>query len=449
MKVNDVLEVEIIGYDHEGIGVAKIDGFPIFVKKAMVGEIVSCRITRLNNKLAEASLLKVIKSSLNRNQNPCCYSNVCGGCNIHHMCYNEQLKFKKQMVIDTLYKIGGIETTVHDVVPNPNVFHYRNKIIVPFGIRNNKVVSGFFEPKSHMIVPQDSCLIEHKESRNIINYIKELAIRNKIEIYDEKNHSGLLRNVMLRVNDNDEFMLVIIVTKDTKIVRDLVLNVYNYFDNIKSAYLNVNPNKTNVILNSNGFIHVIGTSVIIENINGLKYEVHPNSFLQINHDQTERLYNKVLEYIDDDKSQIIIDAYCGIGSITLNLAKKAKEVYGIEIVEEAVVNANRNKILNNISNVTFICGKCEEEIQNLTKLTNVDTIIFDPPRKGCDIEFLKTVVDMNVKRIVYVSCGPASLARDCKYLIENGYTIEEITPFDLFSHSSHVECVCTLSLSKK
>lgn len=438
MKIDDVIEIEIIAYDHEGIGIGKIDGCPVFIKNTIVGEIVEAKINYVGKKLMIADLVRIIKVSENRNQNPCRYYLRCGGCNIFHMNYSEQLKFKKQMVIDTLYKVAGIKTEVMDVVANPNPYNYRNKIIVPLGFENDEIVSGFYEAETHKIVAQDECLIENKFASIILKRVKELLKKYNISIYNEEMHQGLARNVMLRVNNKNEFMLILIVKENRKVFRSLLEEIANEFVEIKSIYLNINDKKTNVILNQDGFIHMFKDKTIIEEINGLLFEVHPNSFLQVNYLQAKALYNKALEYVTDDKSQTIIDAYCGIGSITLNLAKKAKEVYGIEVVKEAVINANRNKELNNINNAHFICGKCEDEILKLKKL-NVDTIVFDPPRKGCDERFLNTVIEMNVNHIIYISCLTQTFARDARYLLDHGYELVRVHPFDLFSQTSHTE----------
>ena len=438
MKIDDVIEIEIIAYDHEGIGIGKIDGCPVFIKNTIVGEIVEAKINYVGKKLMIADLVRIIKVSENRNQNPCRYYLRCGGCNIFHMNYSEQLKFKKQMVIDTLYKVAGIKTEVMDVVANPNPYNYRNKIIVPLGFENDEIVSGFYEAETHKIVAQDECLIENKFASIILKRVKELLKKYNISIYNEEMHQGLARNVMLRVNNKNEFMLILIVKENRKVFRSLLEEIANEFVEIKSIYLNINDKKTNVILNQDGFIHMFKDKTIIEEINGLLFEVHPNSFLQVNYLQAKALYNKALEYVTDGKSQTIIDAYCGIGSITLNLAKKAKEVYGIEVVKEAVINANRNKELNNINNAHFICGKCEDEILKLKKL-NVDTIVFDPPRKGCDERFLNTVIEMNVNHIIYISCLTQTFARDARYLLDHGYELVRVHPFDLFSQTSHTE----------
>ncbi|MCR5787081.1 MAG: 23S rRNA (uracil(1939)-C(5))-methyltransferase RlmD [Acholeplasmatales bacterium] len=439
MEVNDILDVEIIDYDHLGLGVAKVNNFPIFVPYALVGELVRVKITRVTKNIAESILLEVLRESDKRNKDVCPHFLECGGCSLMHMSYQEQLDFKKKSVENTLYRIGGIKTIVNDVVANPHPLHYRNKIIVPLGKnKDGHVISGFYEPKSHNIVESNECLIEHEDSQKIISLIKKMIEEEGLTIYNEETNSGLFRNIMLRVNKFNEFMVVFVVKKNQPVLVKMAMKLVQAFPNIKSIYACVNKEKTNVILKGE-FVHLLLDKYLIEDINGLKFIVHPNAFLQVNHDQAEALYNKALSYIPTDKTKTIIDAYCGMGSITLNLALKAKEVYGIEIVKEAVDNANFNKDLNNLSNAHFICGKCENEIEKLTKLKDIDYIVFDPPRKGCDEKFLNTVINMNIKNIIYISCLPQTFARDAKYLIEHGYTLHEVTPFDLFSQSGHVE----------
>lgn len=449
MEVNDILDVVIIDYDHLGLGVAKVNNFPIFVPYALVGEKVRVKITRVTKNIAESVLLEVLEESPKRNKEICPHFLECGGCSLMHMNYEEQLAFKKKSVENTLYRIGGIKTKVNDVVANPSPLHYRNKIIVPLGLsKEGHVISGFYKEKTHEIVESNECLIEHKDSQKIISMIKDMIEENGLSIYNEETNSGLFRNIMLRVNKFGEYMVVFIVKKNQPILINMSMKLVSAFPNIKSIYACVNKEKTNVILKGE-FIHLMLDKYLIEDINGLKFVVHPNAFMQVNHDQAEALYNKALSYIPSDKSKTIIDAYCGMGSISLNLALKANDVYGIEIVKEAVDNANFNKDLNNLHNVHFICGKCEDEINKLVKLKNIDYIVFDPPRKGCDQKFLDTVIDMNIKNIIYISCLPQTLARDLKYLNEHGYDIKEVTPFDLFSQSGHIENVALLTLNLK
>lgn len=448
MKINDELTVKIEDYDHEGRGIAIYDGFPIFIEKALLNETLLVTINYINSSYAKAYINKIVIPSPFRNDNVCPYYDECGGCNIFHMDYEEQLRFKKNMVIKTFKNVARMDVEVADVVRNPHLYHYRNKIIVPFGKKNGHVISGFYEAKSHNIIPQDSCLIENELARPIINLIKKELEERNVSIYDENTHKGLVRNVMLRATKNNDLMLVLIVTKKNPVLNIILAKCYDTYKEIKSVYLNINDNKTNVILNQNGFIHLYGEKYIIEEINNLKFMVHPNSFLQVNHDQAQAMYNKALSYISDSNNNVI-DAYCGIGSISLNLAQKAGHVYGIEIVPQAVVNANENKKINNISNATFICGKCEDEIEKLVNIKDIDTIVVDPPRKGCEKKFLDTIIKMKIRKIIYISCLTQSLARDAKYLSEFGYQIDEVTPFDLFSHSYHTENVCLLTLKNK
>lgn len=447
MKLNDIIEVEIKDYDHEGRGFLIYDGKPLYIEKVLPGEVVRAKISYINSTYAKADLIEVLKPSNERNYNLCPYYDKCGGCNIMHLSYEEQLRFKHNMVKNTFKKIANLDVKVNDVVKNPNIFNYRNKIIVPFKKIDGKIYSGFYEAKSHNLVKQDNCLIENENARIIINALKDEFEKRNVSIYDELSHSGLVRNVMIRISSLGEIMVVLILLKDNPIFNIILNKIYNEFENVKSVYLNINDKKTNVILNHTGFKHLYGNEYIIEVINDLKFKVHPNSFLQVNHIQAQAMYNKAISYIENNNLNII-DAYCGIGSITLNLASHASHVYGIEIIPQAIDNANENKELNNITNATFICGKCEEEIEKLINLKDIDTVVVDPPRKGCDIKFLDTLVKMGIKNIIYISCLPQSLARDVKYLNSFGYEIKEVTPYDLFSHSYHVETVTLLSHTK-
>lgn len=444
MEVNDIVEVNIIDYDHLGYGVAKLNNFPIFIPYALVGELVRAKITRITKNLAEAKLVEVLKESENRNHDLCKNYLKCGGCSLMHMTYDEQLRFKKKNVANTMHRIGGIDIEVNDVVKNPHPLHYRNKIIVPLGIKDNHVISGFFEHKSHNIIENDECLIEQENAREIITFIKKEIEEKHLSIYDESAHKGLMRNIMLRVNSKGEYMVVLVATSNNKAMLPIAFDIARQFSFVKSIYLCINNEKTNVVLKGK-FVHLLLEKYLIEDINGLKFVVHPNSFLQVNHDQCEALYNKALSYIPLDCVNVI-DAYCGVGTITLNLAARAKHVYGIEIVKEAIENANINKEINNIDNVTFICGACEDQIVKLSNVSSVDYIVVDPARKGCDQKFLDTIIKMKIKNIIYISCLPQSLARDAKYLIEHGYSMKEITPFDMFSQSDHIENVAYLKL---
>ncbi len=447
MNVDDILELEIDDFDLEGLGIAHCDEKPVFIDNAIPGEICRCKVLRITKNLCFAKNINIIKESEYREKNICPYYSSCGGCNIMHMKYMYQLKFKQELTRRTLRKIIGQDIVVNECVLNPNPYGYRNKIIVPFKKINGEIISGFYEEKSHKIVPSNGCMIEPSCATNIINEIKELLNKYGVDIYDEETGKGIFRNVMLRVSYDMKIMVVLVATK--------MINAFNYireeltkkYQDIVSVYLNINDKKTNVVL-QNEYILLAKEKYLTENINGLMFKVHPNSFLQINHVQCERLYAKAISLASITKDDVVIDAYCGIGSISLNVAKYAKFVYGIEVVKEAVDNALENMKLNNISNADFICGKCEDVIMKLVKNKKIDVMIFDPPRKGCDYKFLDTVIKSKIKRIVYISCKTSTFARDLKILSENGYEIGEVTPFDLFSHSIHVENVCLLKLKK-
>ncbi len=445
MNVDDILELNIDDFDLEGLGIAHYDNKPVFIDNAIPGEVVKCKITRITKNLCFAKNIEIIKKSDNREDNLCPYYSLCGGCNIMHMKYKYQLKFKQELTKRTLRKIIGQDIVVNDCVLNPNPYGYRNKIIVPFKKINGEIISGFYEEKSHKIVPSKGCMIEPACATNIINTIKELLTKYDIEIYDEETNKGIFRNVMLRVSYDKKIMVVLVACKMINEFNYLKDELINKYPEIVSVYLNINNKKTNVVLQDE-YILLAKEKYLTENINGLMFKVHPNSFLQINHTQCERLYEKAISLASITKDDVVIDAYCGIGSISLNVAKCAKFVYGIEVVSEAVDNALENMKLNNISNADFVCGKCEDIILNLVKNKKIDVMIFDPPRKGCDIKFLDTVIKSKIKRIVYISCKTSTFARDLKILSENGYEIGEVTPFDLFSHSTHVENVCLLTL---
>lgn len=443
MNVGDIYDVIIDDYDHEGLGIAHINNFPIFIDNAIPGEKIKIKINRVTKNLAMASNIEILEKSDKRNESICPYYDLCGGCNIMHLNYDEQIRFKTLIVKRTFHKVAGIDPNVFECSRNRDIYGYRNKIIVPLGMKDNKIISGFYEEKSHKIVPMDKCMIEPGIASDIIEFIKKELKENNISIYDETKHTGLMRNIMLRVSSLGDVMVVFVSTKNFKEITDISIRLMDEFNCIKSIYLNINDKITNVVLQEK-FIHILGDKHLIEDINGLKFLVHPNSFLQINHYQCEKMYEKAITLANIKDTDTVIDAYCGIGSISLNIAKKAKFVYGIEVVPQAIENAKNNMKLNGITNAKFICGKCEDEIDKIVKNENIDVMVFDPPRKGCDKRFLDTVIKTKVKRIVYISCKLSTLARDVKILMDNGYELQEVYPFDLFSHSVHVESVALL-----
>jgi len=444
MKENDTYKVLIESFDVNGYGVCHIDSKVVFVMYALENEECIIKITNIHKKYVFSEAIKILKPSPNRILTLEEMSKLSGECDLAHVDYETELKIKYLKVKQTLrldnYKLNNI-------IKADNIYNYRNKVMVPFqSIKTedgHDVISGFYEKKSHEIIDSDNDNMSTKLSNDIRYLIKRYLVLFNVPIYDELTHTGVFREVMIRNTINNDYMVVLIVTRDYDFSR-LVEILKEEFVEIKSIYININSDKTNVIL-SNDFKKIYGDDSIVENILGLDFEVKPKTFMQVNHNQCEKLYTEAIRLADLNKNMNVIDAYCGMGSITLNIAKHVNHVTGIEIVDDAIVNANNNKKRNNILNADFICGPCENEITKLVNKEKIDVIFFDPPRKGCDKKFLDTVISMNIPKIVYISCNIATAKRDIDILINSGYELKEVTPVDLFPRTSHVETVCLLN----
>lgn len=442
---NAILELEITDMDYEGLGIAHYEEYTIFIRDALVGEVVKARIEKVSKSIAFAKAIFHIKKSPNRINPPCPYYAKCGGCNMMHMSYEEEIKYKKQFFINTISKMVK-NPPVEDVIVSDNPYNYRNKIQLPVGYSEDSFVVGFYQERSHNIIPSSSCMIENEMARDVINKVIDLLNESNIYPYNEETHTGDLRHLVLRSNSKNELMLILVLRENKPKIMNFVSKIS--LENVKSIYININPNKTNVILGKE-FIHISGDEYLKEELFGNIFNIHPNSFFQVNYNQMKKLYRTAIDLLESTKDDVVIDAYSGIGTITLSIAPHVKKVYGIEVVKEAVENANENKHTNNISNAEFIIGKCEEEIMNLVERESVDAIVMDPPRKGSDKQFLDTVINAKINKIVYISCGPAALARDLNYLIENGYELKKIILVDMFSRTTNIESVCMLTLANK
>lgn len=361
-----------------------------------------------------------------------------------HLSYDAQLKFKKQRVIDSLERIGKIDgSIVHDTLGMKNPLRYRNKAMFPVGIMNGKIVAGFYAPRSHEIIDTPSCMIQDQDNDTALKIVREWAEKFSISIYDEGAQKGLLRHVMVRKAFRTGEVMVVLVTNGYEIphVDSLIKSLRESIPGLKTVAQSVNMENTNVAL-GNDIKVLFGGGTITDYIGSLKFQISPLSFFQVNPVQTEVLYGKALEYAMLNGDETVIDAYCGTGTISLFLAQKAGKVYGIEVVEQAIVDAWKNARENGINNVEFIAGRSEVVIPDLYKKgIRADVIVVDPPRKGCDEELLNTIIAMKPKRVVYVSCDPGTLSRDLKTLSENGFTVKEVQPVDMFPETSHVECV--------
>ena len=484
-KKNDIIELEIIDYSNEGEGIGKTDAFTWFIKDAVIGDKIEAVVMKLKKNYGYAKLLRIVEASKYRVDPACKVAKACGGCQLQSTSYEMQLEFKEKKVISDLKRIGGIEenTYIYDgIIGMEEPFRYRNKAIYPVGKdKNGEIISGFYASRTHSIVKVDDCLLGVKENRKILDKILNFMKKFNIEAYDENLHRGIVRNILIRKGFyTGQIMVCLIINAKKLDFSDELIKDLLSLEGITSISLSINREKTNVIMGKD-IVNLYGNGYIEDYIGDIKFRVSPLSFYQVNPYQTYKLYSKALEYASLTGNETVWDLYCGIGSISLFLAKSAKKVYGIEIIEEAINDAKENARINDLDNVEFYVGKAEEvlpdlyekfERESLSKdnectysdntikrdesvgicenniLKNKfapDVMVVDPPRKGCDKACLDTMIKMHPSRIVYVSCDVATLARDVKYLGENGYRLDRVCVVDQFGHTGHVECVVLMS----
>ncbi len=444
VEKNQEIEVNILSLGYEGEGVAKVDGFPIFIAGALKGEKVRIKIVKKNKNFAYGKLLEILEVSPERKEPTCGIYKKCGGCQLQHMSYEAQLIFKQQRVKDCLERIGKLkDVTVHNTLGMEEPYRYRNKVQLPVGGEKGNVHIGFYAQRSHDIIDMDQCFIQDEIGDEVVKLTKEWMNRYKIEPYDEKGNKGIVRHVMVRKGFKTGEVMVIIVTTSEELPNKLefIDSIKNGVKGIRSIVQNINPQKTNVILGEKNIV-LWGQDHISDYIDAFKFNISPLSFFQVNPIQTEVLYNKALEYADLKGDEVVFDAYCGTGTISLFLSQKAKKVYGVEIVPEAIENAKANAKENNITNAEFIVGESEKVIPELIeKGIKADVVVVDPPRKGCAKELLEAIANMQPQKIVYVSCDPGTLARDLNILNQLGYATLKVQPVDMFPQTGHVECV--------
>lgn len=442
MQINDKIKTECVDLNHQGLGVCKVDSFPIFVGNIITDEIGIIEITKLQKNYGYGKLIELKKTSPFRVKPRCPIFGICGGCEIMHLDYQQQLEHKVKMAEETFKRIGHLDLKVDRIIGMDDPYYYRNKVQIPYQMKKGKVICGFYQKGTHDIVPFDECFIQPKQATDIAQFVRNLANEFKITAYDEITKQGNLRHVLIRKTANDNYM-VVLITKEEIIphVEKIVSKINNRYSNVKTIIQNINKKDTNVILGPSSKV-LYGPGILIDDLMGLKFKVSHQSFFQTNHIQTNKLYQQVLDYLKPKANDIVIDGYCGVGTISLLLASKCKYVYGIEIVEEAIKDAKENAGLNGINNVEFIVGKTEEEIQKINE--SIDAIVVDPPRKGCDRSLLDAIIEKAIKKIVYVSCDVATLARDLEILAK-AYDIKGITLVDMFPHISDVETCVLLS----
>ena len=440
-NINRIVNLDIIDINYEGMGIAYLNDKCVFVEGAIEGENVDCCIDFENKSFYRGHVVKVLKSSPMRIKPKCDVYDKCGGCQLLHLDYKESLKYKLKSVNNTLKRIGDIDFEVKEIKGMDEEVPYRNKVQIKAGCVNSRLALGYFERRSHNIVPFTNCILQSEEINEICNFIKNILNEFHLDAYDENTKKGLIKHIMIRENKYKEMMIVfVLASKNFKCEKEIVSKLLNRYNNIVSIIKNINEKDNNVILGDK-FEVLYGKDEIIDEILGLKFKISHYSFFQVNRSQTEKLYSKVLEYVG--KSENVVDAYCGVGSISLNLAKVSKQVYGIEVVSEAIDNANANKELNGINNVDFILGKVEDKIQDLLKEQKIDCVVIDPPRKGLDIKVIDAIKNTNINKLVYVSCNPATLARDLG-LLKDKYEIKDMCLVDMFAYTTGVETIAVL-----
>jgi 23S rRNA (uracil1939-C5)-methyltransferase len=448
VKKNEIYKIEIGGMTHEGQGVGRIDNFTVFVDGPLKGEEVEIKIIKVNKNYAVGKLLKVIKASPDRLEPECKVYNRCGGCSLQHMSAEAALRFKTELVTENIRRIGKLQDViVHDTIGMHTPYNYRNKAQYPVGRLNDGLKVGFYAKKSHDIIDSPVCLLQHNISDKAKLIIKDFLEKNNISIYDEATGKGLARHVMTRTGFNTGEVMVVLVLNGKSLPQQdkLVKLLTDEIPEIKSIVLNVNTMNTNVILGNRNIV-VFGEETITDYIGKFKFKISPLSFFQVNPVQTEVLYRKALEYAGLTGQETVFDLYCGIGTISLFLSEKAMKVYGVEVVEEAIRDAKVNAKVNGVENVEFIVGEAEKVIPDMhNRGIKADVVVVDPPRKGCDEVLLETLISMEPERIVYVSCNPATLARDLAFLAERGFKALEVQPVDMFPWTAHVECVVLMS----
>ncbi|MCX0379010.1 23S rRNA (uracil(1939)-C(5))-methyltransferase RlmD [Clostridium perfringens] len=442
---------DIISQGYEGEGIAKIDNkYPIFIEGALKGEKVKVRIVKVNKNFAYGKLMEVLEPSEERVNPPCAIYKRCGGCKLQHASYKAQLDFKWDRVKDCVSKIGKLDPTI---VKYPlgmeNPWRYRNKVQLPIGLINGEVKIGFFAPRSHDIIDMESCLIQDEIGDKVVKLTREWIEKFNIRPYNvdgEYDEKGIVRHIMIRRGFTTNEVMIVLVTNGENLPHkeEFVDLMVKNIPGIKSVIQNINSKKTNVILGLESKT-LWGEDTISDYIGDFRFNISPLSFFQVNPIQTEVLYGKALEYANLTGNEEVFDAYCGTGTITLFLSQKAKKVYGVEIIPQAIDNAWINAKENKVENVEFFVGESEVVIPDLiNKGVKADVVVVDPPRKGCDKKLLDAITNIDAKKIVYVSCDPSTLGRDLQVLEENGYKTLEVQPVDMFPNTSHIENVAKL-----
>lgn len=443
---NQLLDVNVTAMSSDGDGIARYEGFAIFVKGGVIGDVLSVRLMKVLKNLAYARIEKIIEPSRDRIKPDCTLFPRCGGCELRHISYAAELAFKKKRIEDAFLKIAGMDIKCDEVIAADNTYNYRNKAVIPLAKRGNRIVGGFFRSHSHDIIELDRCYIQNEVAEQALRAVISYAEQSGASIYDETTGKGLLRKVFVRNTKNADGAIVCIIASN-KSLPDKNLLVERLLDlcpALQGIVLNINRLNNNTVLGDK-FITLWGNPYITDSLLGINFRISVPSFFQVNPVQAERLYAKAIEFADLSENKTVLDLYCGAGTITLCMAAKAKKAVGIEIVPEAIKDAEINASLNGIENVEFLCGNAGELAAQMAQNGfSPDVIVADPPRHGLDDTAVNVMGSFKPERIVYVSCDPATLARDVQKITAFGYRIHKIAAVDMFPRTRHVECCLLL-----
>lgn len=449
VKKNEEYVVDIIDNGYEGEGIAKIDGFTIFVNGVIKGERCKIAITKVTSSHGFARLIEILKKSEYRVEPDCFTYKRCGGCSLRHIDYDETLNIKQEKVQNLVNKTLKNKIEVNRTLGMGNPYNYRNKAQYPVGTdKSGRPIFGIFANRTHEIIPIQECHIQKRISCEIADFVLSEMEKFNISVYNEKTGRGLVRHIITKVGVITNEIMVIIVINGKEMPHELTLanNIIDKFPQVKTVVKSINMKNTNVIMGQKNF-SIVGRGYITDRLGDFVFKISPMSFYQVNPVQAEALYNIAIEKANITKDDVVCDLYCGIGTIGIFASKFAKKVYGIEIVSQAIEDARVNANLNKINNIEFICGDVEEAFDELIKKEKVkpDVIIVDPPRRGLDVKTIGNIIKLKTSRVVYISCNPATMVRDLK-LMEELYEVVEVQPVDMFPFTSHVECVCVLNL---
>ncbi|MBE6719372.1 MAG: 23S rRNA (uracil(1939)-C(5))-methyltransferase RlmD [Ruminococcaceae bacterium] len=444
IKKNDDIRLYIENMTGEGSAVGHCDGVAVFVRGAVTGDEIIAHIIKVSKNYCIGIVKDIIKKSPSRIKSDCPVSARCGGCSFREMTYDEELRFKKSRVVDAVKRIGHLDVPVSDIIGADSTQHYRNKAQYPVSISDGELIAGFYAYKSHRIIPCSDCLLQPSVFSDCLDAFSQWVQQSGVTSYDEESGRGLLRHIYLRRTSLGEIMACAVTNGSSLPKSDLLVDLLKSVEGVKSVCQNINTKKGNVIL-SGDTKTLWGSDTVADVLLGKRFEISPNSFYQVNHDQCEKLYKKAAEYAQLTGSETLVDLYCGAGTIGITMAENARQIYGIEIVPQAVENARRNAGINGITNAEYICGDANFGAEELERRgVMVDVAVLDPPRKGCSPDLIDTVCRMSPKRIVYVSCDAATLARDLRLFDSAGYKTQQITPVDMFPRTPHTESVCLL-----